>query len=405
MTTHELIGMSSLKRTFECSGSVYMKTKMPEPESSEYAAEGTAFHAAVEAAFNDYLFNGFSLEEALKIHSDKCTDLDMRGHVEKACREMKAQLEAVGAEKIKRIALEEKFMLSNDLRIGGTADFVYLVKVPDGMALVIWDWKYGEGVGVETEENLQLIGYACAANATKGWGPVNKAVVFIYQPRFEHAEGALRRIKLSAEELKTWTEKILEVGKKVKRELENEAPTFNPGEHCHWCVADGKCAAQLKAVEKAAEIDFLPAKSEKPKLPTIGTLTPEQKEALIIHRKTFEKFLETVSVQVLKEITEYGAEYPNLKLVRSKTRRAWKGETNQIIEALKAAGMERPQDVSPRPLGAVTKELGKKKAEEIFAEFTVKPEGALQVVSITDKRRAVILGEEALEDFSEEGEE
>jgi hypothetical protein len=383
-----------------------MKTKFPEPESSEYAEEGTAFHAAVEAAFNDYLFNGFSLEEALKIHGDKCTDQDMREHVEKACREMKAQLEAVGAEKIKRIALEEKFMLSNHPGIGGTADFIYLVQVPDGIALVIWDWKYGAGVGVETKENLQLIGYACAANATKGWGPVSKAVVFIYQPRFEHPEGPLRRLKLTAEEIKSWTEKILEMGKKVKRELDNEAPTFNPGEHCQWCVADGKCAAQLKGIEKAAEIDFLPAKPEvKPKLPSIGMLTPQQKEALIIHRKTFEKFLETVSVQVLKEVTEYGAEYLNLKLVRSKTRRAWKGETSQIIEALKAAGMERPSDVSPRALGAVTKELGTKKAEEIFAEYTIKPEGALQVVSVTDKRRAVVLGEDALEDFSEEGEE
>lgn len=400
MTTHELIGMSDLYRTFECSGSVYMKTKFPAKESSEYAKEGTTFHAAVEATFNDYLFNGFSLDEALKIHQDKCTDDEMRGHVEKACREMKAQLEGVGADKIARIALEEKFMLSDDPRIGGTGDLAYLVRVGTEVVLVLWDLKYGANVGVEVEGNLQLMGYACAANATKGWGPVSRAVVFIYQPRFPHPEGPLRRLKISGEELRDWTKSIIEVGKKVKKELEAGAPTFNPGEHCHWCIADGRCEAQVKAFQKTAEIDFLPTKKEeKPKLPIIGTLSMAQKEVLVLNRKAMENFLSAVEGAVLQEMQD-GVEYPNLKLVRGKTNRGWRGTTDEIIKVLTEAGVKDPAVVTPCSFAVVTKDLGKKKAEEIFAEWTVKPEGPVKVVSLSDRRPAI--NQEALDDFTME---
>lgn len=400
MTDHKTISMSSLHRIFKCSGSAFMQTKFPQQEESEKAAEGTVFHDCVESAFGDYLFNGFPLEEALKLQRDKYLSKEMEGHVIDTCNAMKSQLEQIGPQRIKKLGLEEKFLLADD--IGGTCDFAYLVELESELVLVGWDHKYGTWP-VEAPGNLQLIGYACCANATKDWGPFDRAVMHINQPRVDHPEGTLRRMKISGEELKQYTEEMLAVAAKVKLELERGAPTFCPGTHCKFCAGDGNCAAQLKIAEKEAEVEFLPAEPKaKPELPVPELLSLEQKQALVLHAKLIKNFLESVEKAVTDEMNSGSLEYPELKLVRKTTRRRWVSDTAGAIARLEDLGMEEPYERKICTMNKVTKALGKKQAEEIFAEWMEKPEGAIEVAPLSDKRVPIVSQVDiALEEFSE----
>lgn len=385
---HETIGFSTTARWSKCSGSIFMKLKFPIQEESEAMAEGTAYHEGVEHVLKDYIYNGFSLDEAHKIHNDKYLNDEMRELVLQTCQEIRKQIEAIGAKKIEKLGIEEKIMLSEALNCGGILDFCYIVNTGKERVFVAWDHKYGRKL-VEAEGNLQLVAGACAAHSSEKWGSFDRAVLHIYQPRAEHPEGPLRRMKLRREDIEDWSAKLTEMAEKINRELENEAPTFNPGDHCDWCPGNGNCTAQLKAAEAAAGVEFLPVEVEEtPQLPDPATLTPEQKETLVLYTKPLESFLKAVNASVLKEMNTNGAEYSKLKLVRGRTRRAWK-DVDKVVEVLEGAGMEKPYEIKPCTLNAVTKALGKKAAEEIFAEHTEKPEGQVQVAPLSDQRAAI----------------
>lgn len=404
-TKHKPIGGSDYQRTRKCSGSIYMKRILPSPPAGEKAEEGTLFHAVVEKVLSDFLLEDKNIFEAYNLYKGECADEEMQQHVIDDCLAVQRLLLQIGTENIERIALEKEMLFGEYAfgGVGGPADLAVIARSKQGhRVLIIWDHKYGKNA-VEVEEdghaNEQLAFYAACGDRTAEWGPVDRAVVYIYQPRVEHPDGPLRMVKLSREDLDFWAADIEENARKVEAEFESQSPTFCPGEHCRWCRADGQCAGQLKQREEECELEFAPVPVEAaPALPPVLTLTDRQKEALVFRAKELEAFFAQVKAVVLEEMLA-GKEYPRLKLVRGKADRVFKDEAEAAAK-LEEMGID-PWTKKLKGITAITKEIGKKKAEEFAAEYMEKPEGSLQVAPITDRRAAVVLGSDVEAEFAE----
>lgn len=80
----------------------------------------------------------------------------------------------------------------------GTADAV--VWQPEKKALHVVDLKYGAGVPVEVNNNLQLMIYALAALLTMNYN-AETVTITIVQPRCPHPQGPIRSVTYSTVDL------------------------------------------------------------------------------------------------------------------------------------------------------------------------------------------------------------
>lgn len=127
----------------------------------------------------------------------------------------------------------------------GTADFV--AYNPDTRKLTVADFKYGQGVAVEPQENPQLLYYALGSTQkyhNRGLGEIELIVV---QPRCPHPDGPVRRWSTTAVDLLDWSVDLVDAAKRTE---DPEAP-LAAGDWCKFCAALPTCP---KAREKAADV-------------------------------------------------------------------------------------------------------------------------------------------------------
>lgn len=379
-TSHSKLSMSSAHRWMKCSGSVFMALAYPEGESSEYAKEGTRAHAVAEKILRVALTEGISIGEAWGRFRLECDDEEMQAHVLGYAEAARGLLPMAP----ENIAIERKFMLSEDYGIGGTADFCFTNQSSKGKTGVILDLKYGAGVAVEVEGNEQLIGYICSMHNDPDWGPLDHGVVYIYQPRVEHPDGLLRRMELDREALNDWTYRLMARGKEIKEALEAGGQgEYVPGDHCRWCRGEAVCTANQNHLSISAEVDFLPVVQEDPKAP--ATLEPEQLAKILKYRPIIESYFKRVEEWCLAEL-KAGRQVPGLKLVKGRSVRRWLASEEFVADKLKTMGVD-PWAKKLRGITEVEKELGKGK----LAGLTEQSEAALKVTTEDDKRPAVAL--------------
>ena len=123
------------------------------------------------------------------------------------------------------------------LPLFGTADFMAY----NDHHLVVADYKFGKGVGVEVRGNAQLLFYALGAALTLHDPDPTMAVdIIVVQPRAPHPEGPVRRTSLLMFDLMIWAQSVLRPG--VEAVLRDDAPLVT-GDHCRWCPARRVCPA------------------------------------------------------------------------------------------------------------------------------------------------------------------
>ena len=381
MTKHSKIGASSAGRWFACPGSVKACEGLTVAES-EYAKEGTAAHALASHCLENgyaatrFLFGvvteddvvlGASAGKLMKgtpITAEMCTAVqvyldEVRGIMNKdICREL---------------SVEVKFHLDQlHPDLFGTADAV--IYDPDSHDLWVVDYKHGEGVIVNPEDNPQLLYYAVGAAFAKANRKVDQVHLAIIQPRA--GEGAPKWWHVDAVDLLEFASRLQEAAKATEAD---DAP-LAAGDHCRWCPAAGICP-KLKDVAEVAPLDQF--KDDK-------TYDPEYLADSLNRIKALKGWIKAVEDFALSEL-QRGKPVPGYKLVEKRAIRQWK-DAAEAQRTLLGDGRTEGEIIEPAALKSpaqIEELLGKKDFAELVGDYVVAASSGLTYAASSDKRPAV----------------
>ena len=373
---HAKLSPSAASRWMTCSMAPTLESTFPE-QTSPYAEEGTRAHACAENAVCD-LF-GWPLK-----NDTAPDDREMKDAAEFYANYIKeAYLELDGQGACPAVFLEQRLDLTGYIPEGfGTADCLI---VADGVLQVI-DFKYGKGVEVKAENNLQMMIYAVGA---LGWArlmyDVDTVKMTIIQPRL----GGVSSSELKAADLDQWAINTL---RPIAEEAWSGTGSFHPSEEaCRFCRASGSCKAQADY--------FLELFDE---AEPVALLTLKEKGNLLLRAAGLTAWLKALEDGVYEGLMA-GEEVPGWKLVEGKSNRKYTDET-KIYQRLKAKRYK-TADLFEKKLIGITKMeklLGKQKMAELIGDLIEKPAGRPTLAPADDKRPAIKREDDIVKAFDEE---
>jgi hypothetical protein len=347
MAAHsQIVGGSTAKRVMNCPGSVALCAKMPPQPSSKYANEGTLLHNIIAevlehdkkpteflgTTYEDITFTKDLLEDKLY------PALDLLNMVDPNC-EMD-------------IAVETRVGFGDFLPdVYGSTDLLGRI----GQRAIVLDWKFGDGVAVEAEENPQLMFYAAAAMRTPEvqWvfeGATEIECIIVQPPSVKRWVTNPERIKQFEQELKL----------AVKLAQSDKAP-LKIGDHCRWCAAKPTCPMMTGAVDRAvhAQLDIL----------NTAEISTYLRQADML-----EQWITDLRA-LAHRILETGKPLPGYKLVAKRATRQWVDDDAALVAMLND-GI--PEDelltskiISPAQAEKVLKKHGKQlPADQVVAVST-----------------------------------
>jgi hypothetical protein len=327
-----IVGGSTAKRVINCPGSVALVAQMPPKPSSVYADTGTLLHNVIA----DVLDGKATPQDFLgAVHADVTLDQDL---IDRKLMPALAALNEIDPDKIMEYETEVVVGFGDLLPgVFGSADIVGRI----GDTAYIVDWKFGDGVAVDVEENPQLMFYAAAAMRTPAaqWafeGATKVELVIVQPPYVKRWETTPRRIQLFEKELM----------QAVKVAQRPDAPLAQ-GDWCRWCAAKAVCpimtgaadramVAALKGVDVADVSDYLKM--------------ADQLEGWI-------KEVRALAMQTL----EAGLPVPGYKLVPKRAVRQWVDE-DKALDAMREMGLDTKELVE-------TKLLSPAKVEKVLKKY------------------------------------
>ncbi len=372
--SHAILSASSSHRWMNCTPSARLEREFADRET-EAAAEGTAAHALCE----------HKLRRALKMRSRKpaskydCDEMDAYtdGYVEFVLEQL-AQAKLECADPL--VLIEHRLDFSCWVPEGfGTGDCLI---VADKLLHII-DFKYGQGVLVEAEENPQMMLYALGAlRLFDSLYDITEVNMSIYQPRRENVS----TWTISVDELNAWAENVL----KPKAELAHKGEgDYLPGPWCQFCKAAVKCRARAEEKLQLARFEFAP-----PPL-----LSDEEIEEILGKLDDLTKWASEIQAYAQDAAVNHGKVWRGFKLVATRTNRRYTDE-EAVIQAAKEAGYTDIFRKSLIPITEMEKLMSKKEFNRILGPLVEKPQGRPTLVPVTDKRPA-LTNTGAGDDFTE----
>lgn len=303
MSHSSIVGGSTAKRVINCPGSVALCQKVPPKPSSKYADEGTLLHNVMaellgsdkelrhvlDMEYNGIKLTGDLLDEKVRPAMDAINEIDPEAKLEYAV---------------------EQTVAFGDLLPGvfGSCDLIGRI----GDRAIVLDWKFGDGVAVEAEENLQLLFYTAAAIRTPALEWVFKDVkeiecIIVQPPKIKRWVTSFDRVRQFERELVY----------AVKQSAKPDAP-LKIGEHCRWCAAKPICPLMTGAVDRATQTQ-------------IKELDAEQLGQMLERAAVLENWISDLRALAM-QVLESGNPVPGYKLVAKRATRQWRDE-----ESAKAA--------------------------------------------------------------------
>ena len=338
------VGGSTAKRVMACPGSMTLVQRMPPQLESAYAAEGTFLHSCMERVLAEEPLPELTEAQTAKI--DFCVAaLDEIDPDKKLVFAQEVQVEFEGVK-----GLEKAF---------GNVDVIGRL---DTTAVVL-DWKFGDGVAVEAEENPQGLFYAAAAMKTSSlqwvFEGVTEIEIIIVQPP------VVRRWVTTFARLEQFTRELQAAVKLAK----SDDPPIAMGDHCRWCTAKPICPQMSGAVERALRTK-LEAISIAPAMASIPLL-----ESWIADVKS-----------IAQRMLEDNVQVPGYKLVPKRASRVWVDES-KARDHLLVRGLEESEITELRSVAQIEKVLKKRGIE--MPEFVSVSSGNT-VAPESDPRTAVL---------------
>lgn len=372
---HALLSASSAHRWLNCPPSA-VAAEAYENEGTEYTREGTLAHEVAEiTAKRDEVRNSDArdwLQEGITQEMVDCAE-GYRDYIQEQTKSPDAV-----------VLMEQRVDFSPWVPDGfGTADCIIL----QGDTMDVIDYKYGQGVAVDAEDNPQMKLYGLGALNDYGLAyDVEKVRMHIYQPRINNVSVA----EITVDKLLAWGDKEV---KPIAQKAAKGKGSYSAGAWCKFCPHAGRCRTLTKTCTEYVETHSLRV--------AVPVLAPHEVAEVLAMEPLVALWLKRVKAQALITLLD-GGEVPGYKAVEGKLgNRKWTDEI-EVAKALEDAGY-RQEDYTETKLlspACMDKSIGKKKVAELLDEFIDRSPGAPTIVPTSDKRPPLDRLAEAKEDFS-----
>ena len=356
-----IVGGSTAKRVINCPGSVALVATMPQQEGSSYANEGSLLHEAIAIVLDTacapedmvgFEAHGLTLTQEL-LERKLLPALDLLNEYDPATKlEFKT----------------EEVVSFGDLMPGvfGSSDIVGRL---EGRAVIL-DWKFGDGVMVEAEENMQLMFYAAAALRTPAcaWAfdGVTEIDCVIIQPPY----------------IRVWTttlDRIAAFERQLVRAVNAAGLPRAPladGDWCKWCTAKPVCPI------KTGQLDRM-------KLTAMQAIDADKLASYLAAAPDIEDFLAQCRA-LAHQMLENDVPVPGYKLVAKRATRHWADPTT-AQDALIGLGLSKT-DVTKTELLSVAQaeKVLKKHKIDLPSDMVVAVSSGSTLAVETDPRPAVV---------------
>ena len=353
-----VVGGSTAKRVMNCPGSVALVQLAPPSPSSTYADKGTLLHNLI-AEILDTDTDPVSLIGTN--YEGQILDQEM---IDEKLQPALDLLDKLDPDKAMALAVETRVGFGKYLP-GAFGSCDVLGRMGD-VAYVI-DWKFGDGIAVDAEENEQLMYYAAAAMRTPEAAWVFKGAtviecVIIQPPVIRRWTTTPARIKQFEKDLK----RAVKVASLPDAKL-------NPGDHCRWCPAKPTCPAMTGAVDRALKVK-------------LDAVDDEMLGAYASNAVLLQGWIDSINELVQTKI-EKGYKIPGWKLVAKRGTRSWVDQ-GKATAALTALGVDpiKKELVSP----AQAEKLLKAKKQNLPEGLVVSVSSGDTLAPESDPRPAVL---------------
>lgn len=414
---HSRFGGSSASRWLACPGSVALCESIPAKKASGYADEGSAAHALAALCLTEDAHPTAYLGEIMEGYPDWPVTQEM-------CDAVVVYLNAVTAElaqtKTGELYVEKGFVLpistADPGEVFGTNDA--MVYHPETHRLRVFDYKHGQGVGVDIENNAQLKFYAAGAVFSNPDWKVKEVVLTIVQPRDLaidlHGALPIRDWTFDTIELLEFVQEIEEGVRRARL-----AGTFKPagvgpapwvfepsgeawdvyvtGSHCRWCDAAAVCPAREAEIMAAAQLDFSDmTKITVDDLPIVTELDTARLGQILKAVALLNDWFSTVQ-EYVEGLLMGGTPVEGWKVVEKIGRAKWVAAEEDVATFVEMMfGLDLDQ-IRPRKLTTIgdaeklLKAAGATKTEiDTFKlQFTIKESSGLTMAPSSDRRPAV----------------
>lgn len=350
---HAKYGPSKMKQVANCPPSVFLGRKLPENPPTVHSKGGKLAHSVAGdfliAKLEDtpYPYEKFSHKkytEEMKFHG--------KNYSEFCYDKIKPFLQ------YKHVwFVETKVILDKKRDIWGTPDFFFIYRKEGKLYIIVIDYKYGEGVQVESEDNYQLETYVLSIMAEYGhMAPVETATCFIYQPRTDHNpqpivyQGDYLLTKRLPEifRIVDLSESWFKRGRIPEEDLREYQKA---GDHCQFCKVKSVCAAyhdkhakgSLELVKKLIKT-MGKKKSEYTNIKEafrIGAITPEELAYFALNKSKVKNIMDSIPRAAIALYSQ-GVKLPEIKVIETTDRRAWIKDEDRLAEELKKKGIKFP---------------------------------------------------------------
>ena len=376
---HAKLSASGSSKWLNCAGSVEAESKIPNKQSV-YAEEGTLAHELADICLKNYI-------NSCALNNDYKSPLDRIGETIK-CESDKKVISTVVTEEMAKFVQEYiDYVLAHEtknsqLYTEDRVDFSNIV--PDGFGTMdaaildydtgichIFDLKYGQGVPVDAVENTQAQLYALGFyNELKCLDVIKSFKIHIVQPRiFNYSSW-----EITLDDLVKFGEYA---SKKANEALSPNAPRIPGEKQCKWCNAKATCPA----LKKHTEDTILSSFEDLNKDIMFNELNDEQLKLILDNKKLIEDFLKSVEQHIYDRVLN-GEKFEGYKLVEGRSNRKWIDDAEEVLKN------KLGENAYEKKLIGITA-AGKKLKKDEVEKLTYKPEGKLQLVPASDKRKEV----------------
>ena len=365
---HASFGASNSKRRMACPGSLKAEERFPD-ESSPYAELGTAAHELGEHCLEHGLldvsetiggtFNGHVVDDNMATAVQTYVDFVRKVEADEAPALLRLE---------QRFSLEA---LDPPMPMFGTSDCTIYGKKSGNLWVI--DYKHGQGVAVDVEDNAQLKYYALGAVLKiNSRAPINAIHSAIVQPRAMHRDGPIRTHSYTLDEILDFGTDLMDAAHAA---LKPDAPLI-AGEHCKFCKAAGVCSALRSNALTVAQDEFGAVR-------TIDDLTPEEIGAYMDRIPIIEEWIKSLRRHA-HTMLETGTGVPGFKLVEKRPTRRWVTE-EALLEWASSEGLDDDEiyEKKIKSPAQIEKVVGKK---NVPGDLIMSVSTGLSMVPDTDNR-------------------
>lgn len=299
MNHSNIVGGSTAKRVIACPASVKLCQQMPPQLESEHAARGTLLHNV--------------MAELLEFDKKPEQMLGATYKNQTLTQELIDEKVIPALEALQEIDPDNRMEYMVETRVGfgdflpgvfGSTDLLGRI----GSRAIVLDWKFGDGVLVDADDNPQLLFYAAAAMRTEAakwvFEGADEVELIIVQPP------AIRRWVTNKARVANFELTLLRA---VTQALRPD-PVMQTGDHCRWCTAKPICPQMNGEVDRALkmQLDALPA---------------EQISIMLGQADRLEDFIKDLR-SLAFTMLEKGHKVPGYKLVAKRGTRQWTNKDN-----------------------------------------------------------------------------